>query len=113
MLSINQNFEHQPFFAARDYVHQRRKSISCTDMLMCFYFLSVSPNDFDFQLKKETDMGGVMLNDCLQVQQMQLEQMQQTPPETVDMRGLVTGPTTDLYSGKIYFKSSHLLTKNH
>lgn len=46
-------------------------------------------------------MGGVMLNDCLQVQQMQLEQMQQTPPETVDMRGLVTGPTTDLYSGKI------------
>lgn len=58
-------------------------------------------------------MGGVMLNDCLQVQQMQLEQMQQTPPETVDMRGLVTGPTTDLYSGKIYFKSSHLLTKNH
>lgn len=42
-----------------------------------------------------------MLNDCLQVQQMQLEQMQQTPPETVDMRGLVTGPTTDLYSGKI------------
>lgn len=57
-------------------------------------------------------MGGVMLNDCLQVQQMQLEQMQQTPPETVDMRGLVTGPTTDLYSGKIYFKSSHLLTKH-
>lgn len=54
-----------------------------------------------------------MLNDCLQVQQMQLEQMQQTPPETVDMRGLVTGPTTDLYSGKIYFKSSHLLTKNN
>jgi hypothetical protein len=51
-------------------------------------------------LKKENDMGGVMLNDCLQVQQMQLEQMQQTPPDSVDMRGLVTGPTTDLYSGK-------------
>lgn len=47
-------------------------------------------------------MGGVMLNDCLQVQQMQLEQMQQPPSETVDMRGLVTGPTTDLYSGKAH-----------
>lgn len=59
------------------------------------------------KLKKETDMGGVMLNDCLQVQQMQLEQMQQTPPETVDMRGLVTGPTTDLYSVGVNYNSGN------
>ena len=54
---------------------------------------------FGQQFKKEVD-APPSFDDCLQVSQLQIESLPQAPSETVDMRGLVTGPTTDLYSGE-------------
>lgn len=55
-------------------------------------------------MKKEGDAipGGDMLNTCLTVQQLHMETAPQNQENQENMiRGPVTGPTTDLYSGTV------------